>query len=147
MRILTGLLLTAPHLVAQGVEGLGLHSDLGMDPAAQVRLAPPGCWDRLILSGPPRPLPSPRRGPAGATVEVWDLAYPDTPRRETFTLYLQGLKGRLTQAFATPPPSHGTIELGDIMQSDPSQPQKLDLTKVRSMQDRFNPPPRITPVR
>jgi hypothetical protein len=80
-------------------------------------------------------------------VEVWDLAYPDPPRREAFTLYLQGLKDRLTQAFAAPPPSHGTIELGDIMQSDPSQPQRLDLTRVRSMQDRFNPPPRVAPVR
>ena len=32
------------------------------------------------------------------------------------------------------------------MQSDPSQPQKLDLTKVKAMQERFNrlPPNRST---
>jgi len=81
-------------------------------------------------------------------VEVWDLLPPSSPRREAFSLYLGGLRERLSRAFALPPPKLQALELNDIMQSDPSQPQKLDLTKVKSMQERFNRlPPSGSPVR
>lgn len=49
---------------------------------------------------------------------------------------------------AVPPPKHQALELSEIMQNDPSTPQKLDLTKVKSMQDRFNRnPPNGSPVK
>lgn len=111
-------------------------SALGGDPVSGIQLAPPGCWDGLLLGvspGAPR-----RRLSPGATVEVWDLLPPSSPRREAFSLYLGGLRERLSRAFAQPPPKLQALELGDIMQSDPSQPQKLDLTKVKAMQERFN---------
>jgi hypothetical protein len=80
-------------------------------------------------------------------VEVWDFAYRESPRREAFTLYLKTLQERLSLAFEQPPPKHQALELGEIMSSDPSHPEQLDLTKVQSMQERFNPPPRATPMR
>ncbi|WP_243286854.1 hypothetical protein [Geothrix terrae] len=147
MRLWWFSLLLTPFLAAQEAGALDLRTDLGADPMAQLRLVQPGCWDSLVLHAAPRPLRASRRGPAGATVEVWDLAYRDTPRREAFSLTLKALRDRLVRAFAVPPPSHGEIELSELVSSDPSNPQQLDLTKVQSMQERFNPPPRTTPVR
>jgi len=150
MRILCCLLL-ASTLAAQapgpGFEGIpGNWSALGADPVAGIQLAPPGCWDGLLLGAAARPA-RPRLG-SEATVEVWDLLPPSSPRRETFSLYLGGLRERLSRAFAQPPPKLQALELNDIMQSDPSQPQKLDLTKVKSMQERFNRmPPNGSPVK
>ena len=143
MRTLLASLLLTPFLAAQEAGSLDLRTDLGTDPSAQVHLVRPGCWDGLILQAAPRPLSTVQRDQAGATVEVWDLAYRDTPRREAFGVYLQILRDRLSRAFAAPPPSHGAIELGEMVFSDPSNPQKLDLTRVKSMQDRFNPAPRV----
>jgi len=150
MRPLCCLLLAstlAAQAPGQGFEGLPSHwSVLGADPAAGIQLAPPGCWDGLLLGAAARPT----RRPLGseATVEVWDLLPPSSPRREAFSLYLGGLRERLSRAFALPPPKLQALELSDIMQSDPSQPQKLDLTKVKSMQERFNRlPPSGLPVR
>lgn len=133
--------LFAATLAAQapepGFEGPPDHwSALGADPFGGIQLAPPGCRDGLLLgaaAGPPR-----RQLGSEATVEVWDLLPPSSPRRETFSLYLGGLRERLSRAFAQPPPKLQALELSDIMQADPSQPQKLDLTKVKSMQERFN---------
>ncbi|WP_243317570.1 hypothetical protein [Geothrix paludis] len=141
-----GFILT-PFLAAQEVGTLDLHTDLGTDPIVHLRLVQPGCWDSLVLHAAPRALRTPQRDPAEATVEVWDLAYRDTPRREAFTLTLKALRDRLVRAFAAPPPSHGKIELSELVSSDPSNPQQLDLTKVQSMQERFNPPPRTPPMR
>lgn len=150
MRILCCLLFPA-FLLAQGggVDlALDLHTDLGTDPLVQIRLAPAGCWDGLVLGAAARPAKPSARTPAGATVEVWDLAYRSLPRREAFGLYLDGLRERLSRAFTAPPPSHGILELSDLVSSDPSNPQKLDLTKVKSMQDRFNRlPPNGSPVK
>ncbi|WP_243382026.1 hypothetical protein [Geothrix alkalitolerans] len=140
-----GVILT-PFLAAQEVGTLDLRTDLGTDPIVHLRLVHPGCWDSLILHAAPQPLRAPQRGDAGATVEVWDLAYQDTPRREAFNLTLKALRDRLIRAFAAPPPSHGKIELSELVASDPSNPQQLDLTKVQSMQERFNPPPRTSPA-
>jgi hypothetical protein len=54
----------------------------------------------------------------------------------------------LSKAWELPLPSHQSLELSEIMLSDPSSPQKLDLTKVKSLQDRFNVlPPNGSPVR
>ncbi len=81
-------------------------------------------------------------------MEVWDLLPPSSPRREAFSLYLGSLRERLSRAFAQPPPKLQALELSEIMLSDPSNPQKLDLTKVKSMQDRFNRlPPNGSPVK
>ncbi len=150
MRILCCLLL-ASILAAQAPEpGFGGPPDhwsaLSADPVAGIQLAPPGCWAGLLL-GAAAGLPRRQLG-SEATVEVWDLLPPGSPRRETFSLYLGGLRERLSRAFAQPPPKLQALELSDIMQSDPSQPQKLDLTKVKAMQERFNRlPPNGSPVK
>lgn len=126
---------------------LNLHTDLGSDSAAGIQVAPRGCWDGLLFGAAVRT--APRRRPGGeATVEVWDLLPPSSPRREAFSLYLGSLRERLSRAFAQPPPKLQALELSEIMLSDPSNPQKLDLTKVKSMQDRFNRlPPNGSPVK
>ena len=146
MRRLLSSLLLSPCLTAQEVGNLDLHMELG-GPTEQIRLVASGCWDGLILGATARPLKPSRREPAGATVEVWDLAYRESPRRETFTLYLKTLRERLSVAFELPPPKHQALELGEFVLSDPSHPEQLGLTKVRSMQERFNPPPRTPPAR
>ena len=147
MRALACLLLPALLAAQEPGPALDLHTELGTDPHARIRLAPPGCWDGLLL-GAARPVKPARRGVAGATVEVWDLALREAPDRATFGLYLEGLRSRLARGFAAPPPSHGKLELAELVGSDPSSPQKLDLTKVKSMQERFNRlPPNGSPVR
>jgi hypothetical protein len=151
MRPLIGLLL-APLLAAQGAGGsdlpLDLRTDLGSDLVAQIRLAPSGCWNGLLLGASTPPArPKPRR-PAEATVEIWDLALRESPRHEAFGLYLGALRKRLSKALELPPPSHQSIELSEFMLSDPANPQKLDLTRVESMQERFNKlPPNGSPVK
>jgi hypothetical protein len=81
-------------------------------------------------------------------VAVWDLLPPASPRREAFALYLKNMRERLAKAWLAPPPKHQAIELSEIMFNDPNTPQKLDLTKVKSMQERFNRmPPAGSPVK
>ncbi|HLP30341.1 MAG TPA: hypothetical protein VK150_03200 [Geothrix sp.] len=128
--------------------GSAFATTLGTDPLAQIRLTPPGCWDGLLLSGSLQPPKQGRREGSGATVEVWDLLPVETTRSAAFAVYLESLRKRLSKALELPPPNHGTLELGDFMQSDPTQPQKLDLTKVKSMQERYNQlPPNGSPVK
>jgi hypothetical protein len=127
---------------------LDLRTDLGADPVGGILLAPPGCWDGALLGAAIVPAPPTRRRPAEATVEVWDLALRESAKGTAFGLYLGALRQRLTRAMELPPPRHGALELSDLMLSDPSNPQKLDLTKVKSMQDRFNRlPPSGSPVK
>ena len=69
-------------------------------------------------------------------------------RSETFGFYLSNLRARLSRALAVPPPKHQALELNEIMFSDPGNPQKLDLIKVKSLQERFNRlPPNGSPVK
>lgn len=146
MRSLLSSLLLTSCLTAQEAGKLDLHTDLGA-PTEQIRLVRAGCWDGLILGVIAKPLKPSRLEAAGATVEVWDLAYRESPRHEVFTIYLKALRERLSAAFELPPPKHQALELGDFVLSDPSHPEQLDLSKVKSMQERFNPPPRVAPVR
>jgi len=126
---------------------LGIRTELGSDPASQIQLAPRGCFEGLVLGVASRRAPTSGRT-GQATVEVWDLLPPSAPRNEAFALFLTSLRERLSRAWQAPPPSHGFIELGEIMLNDPSSPQKLDLTKVKSLQDRFNQlPPNGSPVK
>lgn len=147
MRALPCLLLPTLLAAQEARPLLDLRTELGADPLGRIVLAPPGCWDGLVL-GAARSAKPVRRGAAGATVEVWDLAYRETPGHVAFGLYLEDLRARLSRGFAAPPPSHGKLELAELVGSDPSSPQKLDLTKVKSMQERFNRlPPNGSPVR
>ena len=152
MRALLCLLL-APMLIGQEplpVRELALDSrtELGTDPGMGIRLAPQGCWNGMILAAPPRPLQTSRKTPGEATVEVWDLPFQESSRNLAFGLYLGALRQRLSKALEAPPPKHQALELGEIMANDPSNPQKLDITKVKSMQDRFNRmPPAGSPVK
>ncbi|WLT31216.1 hypothetical protein [Geothrix sp. PMB-07] len=143
--LLASLLTTQVEPVFQTT--LDLRTELGSDSAARIQLAPHGCFEGLILGAVSRTAPTAART-GQATVEVWDLLPPASPRREAFALYLATLRERLSRAWLAPPPSHGFIELGEFMLSDPSSPQTLDLTKVKSMQERFNQlPPNGSPVR
>jgi len=127
---------------------LELRTDLGSDPAEHLVLTPHGCWDGLLFMSAAQPKPSPQRRMAEATVEVWELLPPTSPRREALTLFLGSLRERLSKAWLAPPPKLQALELNDIMANDPSTPQKLDLTKVKSMQDHFNRmPPSGSPVK
>ena len=127
---------------------LDLRTELGSEPATVIQLAPRGCWDGLLLGLSRSPFPRTQQRVGEATVEVWDLLPPDSLRRESFALYLRFLQQRLSKALAQPPPTNHAIELSEIMASDPGQPQKLDLTKVKSMQERFNRlPPNGSPVK
>ena len=152
MRTLPCLLLTSCLIAQEGTPSPRLSLDrktaLGADPMESICLTPPGCWDGLILGVATRPRKSTRRGTPGATVEVWDLALLESSRAAAFGLYLRDLRQSLSRAMRLPPPSHGNIELGELMLSDPSSPQKLDLTKVKSMQERYNRlPPNGSPVK
>ncbi len=152
MRILIGLLLpgllTAQEPVPATGSPMALRKSLGVMPDALIQLAPPGCWDQLILGSVFQPAPPARRGLAEATVEVWDVALRESTREAIFGFFLGTLRQRLSRAWELPPASHQALELSEIMLGDPSSPQKLDLTKVKSLQDRFNAlPPNGSPVR
>ncbi len=145
MRLLSILLVCLP-LAAQEVAGLpevhpGFRSRFDTDPLTQVQLVAPGCWEGLQLSAARPPLPAPQRRTGQATVEVWDMAYRETPRQEAFSLYRKDLRKSLTRALAQPPSSHAAIDLGELMISDPGHPERLDLTRVQSLQERYNRPP------
>jgi len=125
---------------------LDLRTPLDQEPTSLIHLVPTGCWDGLLLSRLHAPSPG-RRDRAEATVEVWTLLPPSSPRQEAFGLYLNVLRERLSRAWLAPPPKLQSLELSEIMLSDPSQPQKLDLTRVKNLQDRFNRmPPNGSPV-
>ena len=148
MRLLTCLLVFLP-LAAQDATGLpvasqGFRSRFERDSFTRVLLVPPGCWEGLLLDAALRPPPAPQRRAGQATVEVWDLAYRESPRQEVFSIYRKDLRKSLLRAMAQPPPRHGAIELGELMLSDPGHPERLDLTRVQSLQERFNRPPGST---
>ncbi|MBK9797839.1 MAG: hypothetical protein IPP58_15435 [Holophagaceae bacterium] len=141
-------LLVVPLLAAQGPASLDLRPELGADPAGLIRLAPTGCWDGLFRGLAPRPAAAHPRRLGEATVEVLDFLPLDWGRHEALLEHRALFRERLLKAFALPPPKLQSLELSEIMQSDPTQPQKLDLTKVKSMQDRFNRlPPGGSPVK
>jgi hypothetical protein len=114
---------------------LDLRTGLGATPTAKIRLASGG---RLLLARSQPPVSKPRQSLDEATVEVWDLLPLTSQRQETFDQFRVSLRERLSRALELPPPSHQALELAEIMVSDPSNPQKLDLTRVQSMQERFN---------
>lgn len=125
-----------------------LRTHLGTDSWAQVRLAPTGYLGGLAWTPATPPARRPRKPAAEATVEVWDLAPPESNREARFSSYLETLRRRLSRSLDSPPPSHGNIELAELMFSDPGNPQKLDLTRVKSLQERYNHlPPNGSPVR
>lgn len=129
MRAALGLLLLVP-LAAQEAT------------APRPQLAPPGCWELSAPTLRGEPAPAPKRSQGAATVEVWGVAFQESPRQTRFASFTTDLRARLSRAWAAPPPSHGSIELSELVGSDPTRPDKLDLTRVKSLQDRFNPPPR-----
>lgn len=136
--LLAWLVLLGPQVQA------GPPVPLGSDPLQQVRLAPPGCWDALVL-GSLRNRPAGRNG---ATVEVWDFISAEGDRAARFRAQQGDLRQRLLQAWAVPPPTHGQLDLADFMAVAASQPQKLDLGRAKALQDRFNRlPPAGSPVK
>lgn len=138
-----GALLAVLALLGPGVRAQP-PIPLGSDPFHQVQLAPPGCWDGLVL-GASR---TRRPGGPGATVEVWDFAYTEGARATRFRAQAGDLKRRLLQAWTLPPPSHGQLDLAEFMAVEASRPQKLDLGRVKALQDRFNRlPPAGSPVK
>ena len=146
--LLTSLIMSAQDPLPIRAWALDLQTGLGSDPMVKIELAPRGCWDGLILGVSQRPAARTHQRAGEATVEVWDLLPPSSSRHEAFSLFLVSLRERLSKALAVPPPTNLAIDLREIMANDPSNPQKLDLTKVKSMQERFNRlPPDGSPVR
>ena len=149
MRILISLLLPL-GLAAQGTGvdlNLDLRTRLGSDPLAGIALVLPGSWNGPLQGRTTAPLKQTRRGTPGKTVEVWDFALRESPLDTGFRLLQSELREKLNRAWEVPPAKHQSLELNDFMQSDPSRPQDLDLTRVQSMQERFNRlPPSGSPV-
>ena len=146
--LLLPALLGAQESVPEPRLVLDLQSQLSRDPLAAIRLVPPGCWESLVQGSPLARTPPTHQRSGEATVEVWDVASQLSLRSETFGFYLRNLRTQLSKALAVPPPSHQAIELSEIMGSDPTQPQMLDLIKVKSLQERFNRlPPNGSPVK
>lgn len=125
-----------------------LRTDLGSDPAARIRLVPPGIWDGLLRASRAPARPSANHGARPeATVEVSDFLLPSNPQAESLRLYAMSLRERLLRGFQAPPPSHGKIELAEFMGSGPSHPEASNLDRARSLQNRFNRvPPSGSPV-
>lgn len=156
MRIIIALVAFAFALAAQSQAGphlwLNLNTDIGSDSMAQIRLAPKGCWEGLLLSvaaaaAPQPPAPSSRRGRvAETTVEVWDVVFQETRFQETFRLFRDHLLQSIQQNWQFAPPSHGRID-ASIRARDGSG-AGTDMAMVQSLQQRFNAlPPNGSPVR
>jgi hypothetical protein len=146
-RSVLALLIALPLAAASPELRLDLRTTLGTDPSTEITLIPPGIWDGLLLAARAPVQHSGRQGIAEATVEVSDFALRTSAREVSFALYLQDLRKRLLRGFQLPPPSHGKIELAEFVGSDPTRPQDLELTRVQSLQERFNRlPPSGSPV-
>jgi len=154
MRIaLLSLLLSLP-LSAQAQPPSALRLDfktfLGRDPLSQIQLNYPGCWDGLLLGAKAPHRITSKRGQAGATVEVWDLLPPESPRQETLRLFRSDLAQRLARAFAAPPADNAQVDLAILMGCVAAQGNAagVDMTMVQSLQERYNAmPPNGSPVR
>lgn len=148
MRVLIALLSLAPALAAQTQVGsrllLDLNTTIGSDPAAEIRLAPTGCWEGLLLgltsgtaSRPRTPAaPSRRRRMAEATVEVWDFALPEeSTHHQTFRLFQVDLLLSIKENWRFAPPTHGQI---DAAIRGGGHGAGSDMAMVQSLQQRFN---------
>ncbi len=140
-RLLLPCLLALP-LAAQGATGLtlDLRTSLGSDPEGRIQLVHPGDWSAWTPR-PLRPVRRPPPGTPGATVEVVDMLPPEIRRAEALARFRLDLHRRLEQAFRTPPPDNASVDLALLMRTDPAHPETGGLAMVRSLQDRFNPPP------
>ncbi|MBI1751714.1 MAG: hypothetical protein HY014_11890 [Acidobacteria bacterium] len=145
-------LLAPVFLAAQGPSAealaLGGRPPLGSDPAAQIQLVPTGSWAGLMLSVTAKPALAPpprRRRMAEATVEVWDVAFRETPRQETFRLFREALLQSIRGIWRFAPPSHGRIDAG--IRAGNGSGTGTDVAMVQSLQQRFNSlPPNGSPV-
>lgn len=138
----------AAQMPATEPPSLGGRAPLGSDPAARIQLVPAGTWAGLMLSATARPvlaLPS-RRRTLEATVEVWDVAFRETPRQETFRLFREALLQSIRSIWRFAPASHARIDAG--IRAGDGRGGGTDAAMVRSLQKRFNPlPPNGSPVR
>lgn len=138
----------APGAAPPTEPALEARMPLGADPAAQIRLVPPGSWAGLMLSAAAKPAAPPasrRRRVAEATVEVWDVAFRESPRQETFRLFREALIQSIRGIWRFAPPSHARIDAG--IRAGDGRGGGTDAAMVRSMQQRFNSlPPNGSPV-
>lgn len=159
MRVLIALFSLASALPAQDQAGsrlwLDLNATIGSDPAAQIHLAPTGCWEGLLMSvrsgttpsNSSNPAaPSRRRRMAQATVEVWDFALPEESlRHEAFRLFREDLLLSIKENWRFAPPTHGQI---DAAIRGGGNGAGSDMAMVQSLQQRFNQlPPNGSPVK
>lgn len=119
------------------------------DPASRIRLAPKGCWEGLLLRST---LPSPPvcKRKNEAIVEVWDVAFHETPRQETFRLFRDALLLDIAQALALPMASYAQQDLAIIggYVARHGSAAGVDNVVVQSLQNRFNSlPPNGSPLR
>lgn len=145
-------LLVASALVAQesaSIPALVLTTDLGGDPTASILLAPRGCWEGLLLGSRMSHSSKAKPRSGEATVEVWDIAFHETQREQTFRLFRDDLLLSLARALAQPIPSNGQIDfaiVGGYIATHGSA-AGVDMAVVQSLQTRFNAlPPAGSPV-
>ncbi|WLT31217.1 hypothetical protein [Geothrix sp. PMB-07] len=146
--ILAPAFLTAQAPGAMEAPTLDVRPQLGIDPAAQIQLVPAGSWAGLMLSVTTQPIHPPasrRRRVAEATVEVWDVAFRETPRQETFRLFREALIQSLRGIWRLAPPSHSRIDAS--IRAGNGSGAGTDTAMVQSLQQRFNSlPPNGSPV-
>ena len=128
---------------------LNLKTALEEDPASRILLAPKGCWDGLLLRST-APSPPVRKRKNEATVEVWDVAFHESPRQETFRLFREALLLDIAQALALPLTSYAQQDLAIIggYVARHGSAAGVDNAVVQALQNRFNAlPPNGSPVR
>lgn len=147
MEFLVPIYLATPWARASEPLKLDVHTKLQSDPATQIHLVPTGCWTGLMLSATTHPTcvsPS-RRRLAEATVEVWDVAFREISRQETFRLFKEALFLSLRTMWRFAPPSHSRIDAA--IRAGNGSGAGTDLSMVQSLQQRFNGlPPNGSPV-
>lgn len=152
MRRLLCLLFPVFLSAQEGGQGLGLtlnlKTALDEDPTSRIRLAPKGCWEGLLLRSA-SPSPPARKRKNEAIVEVWDVAFQETPRQATFRLFRDALLQDIARALALPLASYAQQDLAIIggYVARHGSAAGVDNVVVQSLQNRFNAlPPNGSPV-
>ncbi len=118
------------------------------DPASRIRLAPKGCWEGLLLSSTSATPPT-RKRKNEAIVEVWDVAFHETPRQTTFRLFRDALLQDIAQALALPLASYAQQDMAIVggYVARHGSGAGVDNVMVQALQNRFNAlPPNGSPV-
>lgn len=146
-------ILVPTMLVAQDPGGvrtllLDRRTALDEDPASRILLTPRGCWEGLLLRSASA-APSAQKRKNEATVEVWDVAFHETPRQTTFRLFRDALLRDIAQMLALPLASYAQQDMAIVggYLARHGSAAGVDSVMVQALQSRFNAlPPNGSPV-